>query len=69
MTRSADLPLEICSAISVFLIATHPLPLEMEDDSIWSHPSNDQDVYIYCGIGEGPFMPCLVFEIGFGLEL
>jgi hypothetical protein len=35
----------------------------MEEDSIWIHPPNDQDVHIYCGPGEGPFVPCHVFNI------
>jgi hypothetical protein len=41
----------------------------MEEDSIWIHPPNDQDAHIYCGPGEGPFVPCLVFATGFGSEL
>jgi hypothetical protein len=67
MTRSADLPLEINSAISVFLTGFYPS--EMDDDSIWIDPSNDQNVYIYCGPGQGPFLPCIAFATGFGFEL
>ena len=44
-TLSADPPLEIWSAISLFLMATHPYEMvnHPEEDFIRIHPSNDHD--------------------------
>ena len=45
---SADRPLEICSEISEFLMATHPWEMmnHQEEDSIQIPPPNHQDVPI-----------------------
>jgi hypothetical protein len=53
---SADRPLEICSEISAFLMATHPWEMvnNPEEASIQIPPPNHQDVHIYCGPGQGP---------------
>jgi hypothetical protein len=50
---SADRPLEICSEISAFLMATHPWQMvnHPEEDSIQIPPPNHQVVHIYCGPG------------------
>lgn len=72
MTLSADLPLEICYAISLFLMATHPLGMvnHPKEDSIWIlHPLNDQDDHIYCGFVYGFFCALLVFPTGFVFQL
>jgi len=58
------------SDISSFSMVTHPWEMvnHPEEDFIRIYPPN-QDVHIYCGLGLGPFVPCLVFGTGVGFKL
>ena len=68
-TLSADLRMEICSAVSQFLM-THPQENMNypEEVVIWIHHPIDQDIHIYCGPGQGSFEPFFVYEKSFAFE-